>query len=102
MVRKVPSESRDANSLNRYAYAEGNPATMTDPFGLCAQRSENIHYYLDLICFIPIIGDVVDAGNGIYYFYEGKCVEAGCSMLSVIPIAGDIIGKSGKYGYKGF
>ena len=28
------------NSLNRYTYVEGNPIMMIDPFGLCAERTE--------------------------------------------------------------
>ena len=31
----------NSNSLNRYTYVEGNPATMIDPFGLCAEKVDN-------------------------------------------------------------
>ena len=34
----------NSNSLNRYTYVEGNPATMIDPFGLCAECAEKALY----------------------------------------------------------
>lgn len=33
----VTGDISNSNSLNRYTYVEGNPATMIDPFGLCAE-----------------------------------------------------------------
>lgn len=37
----VAGDISNSNSLNRYTYVEGNPATMIDPFGLCAEKSDN-------------------------------------------------------------
>ena len=34
----VTGDISNSNSLNRYTYVEGNPATMIDPFGLCAEK----------------------------------------------------------------
>ena len=34
----VVGDISNSNSLNRYTYVEGNPATMVDPFGLDAQK----------------------------------------------------------------
>ena len=35
----VTGDISNSNSLNRYTYVEGNPATMIDPFGLCAENT---------------------------------------------------------------
>ncbi len=37
----VTGDISNSNSLNRYTYVEGNPATMIDPFGLCAEKVDN-------------------------------------------------------------
>ena len=36
----VTGDISNSNSLNRYTYVEGNPATMIDPFGLCKENTE--------------------------------------------------------------
>ena len=42
----VAGKLSKAITLNRYAYANGNPVSLVDPFGLSAERSNN--NYLDL------------------------------------------------------
>lgn len=38
----ITGDISNSGSLNRYTYVEGNPATMIDPFGLCADKSNNV------------------------------------------------------------
>ena len=40
----VTGDISNSNSLNRYSYVEGNPVTMVDPFGLCAQKSGQTNF----------------------------------------------------------
>tara|TARA_R110002020_G_scaffold289883_1_gene505339 strand:- start:884 stop:2200 length:1317 start_codon:yes stop_codon:yes gene_type:complete len=54
------------------------------------------HLALDLIGFIPILGEFADLSNAIWYVAEGDFLEAGLSLISMIPVVGDVIGKGGK------
>ncbi|MDE5778261.1 MAG: hypothetical protein K2I10_07165, partial [Lachnospiraceae bacterium] len=93
-----------SQSLNRYAYCEGNPVSLVDPFGLSPQgntggtiwdilkRELNIHDVLGLVGIIPVIGvaaDLIDAG---IYLNEGEPLKAALSIVCAIPEIGDIIG----------
>ena len=43
----IPGELSNAITLNRYAYANGNPVSNVDPFGLSAERGQKkLPYYL--------------------------------------------------------
>jgi WXG100 family type VII secretion target len=61
---------------------------------------EKIHTGLDIIGFIPGIGEVADGVNAVIYLAEGRKVEAAISAASMIPLVGDI-GKGGKLVVKG-
>ncbi len=56
----------DIQSLNRYAYCEGNPVSFLDPFGLCHEDTAVMHDvtgYINIVasilsaCGLPIIGE---------------------------------------------
>jgi hypothetical protein len=54
------------------------------------------HLVLDIAGLVPVIGEAADVANAIWYAGEGKYLEAGLSLLSVIPGVGDLLGKGGK------
>jgi hypothetical protein len=60
---------------------------------------ESIHGSLDAVGFIPGLGDIADAVNGLLYLGEGNYLEAGIAALAMIPVLGDL-GKVGKWGLK--
>lgn len=106
----VKGEIGKSNTLNRYAYVEGNPATLIDPFGLSAEPgtksnkssfnwSEGIHTALDAGGFIPGLGNICDGANALYYLIQGDFGNAGLSAISLIPF-GDYFAKGGKYAVK--
>ena len=55
-----------------------------------------VHNTLDVIGFIPGVGDIVDGVNAVLYLAEGDYANAALSAVSLIPVAGDAIGKGGK------
>ncbi|MER6590911.1 polymorphic toxin-type HINT domain-containing protein [Micromonospora purpureochromogenes] len=40
---------------------------------------------------VPVIGEVADVANGIWYLAEGNYVDAAMSMASAIPLAGNAV-----------
>ena len=51
----------------------------------------------DIVGFIPGIGEGFDAINAIISLSRGRPFEALCSIISLFPGVGDVIGKGGKY-----
>ena len=74
-------------SLNQYAYCQGNPVKLTDPFGLSPFISWSTlgHALLDALGFIPVIGAIPDTVNGLWYLAEGDHFSALASFVSAIP-----------------
>ena len=54
---------------------------------------DNIQTGLDVIGFIPGIGELADGANAAIYA-NGDYLNGGLSILSVVPDGGDIIAKS--------
>ncbi|MFT9057375.1 MAG: glycohydrolase toxin TNT-related protein [Ethanoligenens sp.] len=84
-----------SESLNRYAYANGNPVNLVDPFGTSSEPGNNTaatvaHTALDIAGFISVVGTVTNIASGIWYASEGDYLAMGLSFASAIPIAGDI------------
>jgi len=54
------------------------------------------HFALDIGGLIPGIGEAADLANAALYAARGEFLMAGMSVIAMIPIAGDIVGKGGK------
>ena len=54
------------------------------------------HVGLDLVGLLPGFGEAADLANAAWHASKGEYLMAGLSMLSMIPVLGDIIGKGGK------
>lgn len=54
------------------------------------------HGALDVIGIIPGLGEAADLTNAAWYAAEGNYLDAGLSVISMVPVVGDIIGKGGK------
>ena len=61
-------------------------------FGL----SDVAHFALDIGGLIPGIGEAADLANAALYAARGEFLMAALSVISMIPVVGDIIGKGGK------
>lgn len=55
-----------------------------------------VHGVLDVAGFIPGVGAIADAANGVLYLSEGKYLEAGMSFVSAIPGIGDTVALASK------
>ncbi|MEU4564706.1 DNRLRE domain-containing protein [Actinoplanes sp. NPDC023936] len=79
---------------NRYAFAGGNPISFVELdghlFGM--SWSDLGHAALDVVGMVPVVGEVADVANGIWYMAEGNYVDGALSLASAIPLAGNVVG----------
>jgi hypothetical protein len=66
-----------------------------------ASLLDNIQTVLDVVGFVPVYGDFVDAVNAVIYFIRGKWFDGILSMLAIIPLIGSALKVSIKSLYKG-
>ena len=61
-----------------------------------------IHLGLDILGFVPVIGEPADIANAMLYIKEKNYLFAALSIIAIIPEIGDVIGKGGKYSILGY
>ena len=61
-------------------------------------KKEIPHIGLDVLGLIPGYGEAADLTNAALYAKRGEYLMAALSVISMIPVVGDIVGKGGKIG----
>ncbi|MEO8164055.1 MAG: hypothetical protein ABI619_01535, partial [Betaproteobacteria bacterium] len=97
-----PNEEDDNEPPPTYNPAPDDVSEAAGFFGMYGTfwvgNLDGLQLWLDGAGCIPGVGEPFDAGNAVISGCRGDWKQAGLSGISIIPIAGDAIGKSGKVG----
>jgi len=69
-----------------------------DKSSLLKEQTEFKNIVLDVVGLVPGVGEVADFANAVDYAIKGDYLFSALSLISVIDIIGDAIGKGGKVG----
>lgn len=89
----IQKAEEEAASVFREPGAQQKKGSWWDRWG------EWVHGGLDVLGFVPVVGELADGANALIYLAEGRHLEAGISAAAMIPFLGDL-GKAGKWGAK--
>ncbi|MDD6071895.1 MAG: polymorphic toxin-type HINT domain-containing protein, partial [Clostridiales bacterium] len=87
----------NSQGLNRYAYCEGNPVNMADPFGLCGEDTQDqgkkskYEFWHNVLDVAGLFFDGADIINAAIYAYEKDWTNAALCAASAIPAVGAAI-----------
>jgi len=78
-----------------YTYVWGMPTRLIDPTGMlpenpAEQLDEAVHMALDTIGMLPVIGEIADVINAVWYLTEGRWSDAAFSAIAIIPLVGTV------------
>lgn len=71
-------------------------ALSMSPAGMLLKHPKVAHLALDIAGLFPGFGEAADLANAMLYINKKEFFMAGLSLISMVPIVGDIIGKGGK------
>ena len=100
----VEGSITNSPSLNKYAYCQGNPVSLLDPFGLSPMsQDEGKNLIRDILGFVPGDGSLADKQiqDCIKKFKEGNYWDAAQLLFGLLPMIGDVIGGTSIFGLKG-
>ena len=83
----------DPQSLNLYSYVGNNPLVRTDLDGHLTW--DQVKTGLDVVGFVPVVGDVANAASGAISLAQGHYGEAALSFAAAVPVVG-VLGEIGK------
>lgn len=100
VISQMLGTGKNPGDLARYNQAKQAFCAEYPSDYMCGDMgSVSTHTLLDILGLFPVIGPFADGGNAIYYGIEGKPGEATFSLLSLIPVVGDVAG-AGKLSIK--
>ena len=101
----VSGDISNSQSLNRYCYVQGNPVSLTDPFGLCPDPNSGFKnfckalYYTDwstvghaALSAVGVFWDGADVINMFWYMAEKKWDQAAECAIYALPVMGSFAG----------